>query len=87
MSVSVKAKTDPRVLLKVEWDRSKKVDCDLAESIYQDQRRAGNTTVFAADRNWLPTEQLQKFDRKLGRMVVIPRQTVWDKLNNEISST
>jgi hypothetical protein len=66
----------------VEWDPKEERDCEIARSIFQEQHET--RLVFSADKEWNPTDQLKKFDKNPGRMVVMPRPTAWDKIREEI---
>lgn len=82
-STKVKDTEGRKTLLRVEWDPKNTQDCALAEDIFRDQRRA-KRALYAVKGDWKPTEQINKFDKKLGRMLVLPSQTIWDKINKEV---
>lgn len=70
------------VLLRVEWDPKQERDCQAAEMIFNGHQRDGNP-IFSTDKKWNPKDPLKEFDKNPGRMIVMPRLTVWDKLREE----
>lgn len=69
------------VLLRVEWDPKQERDCQSAKMIFFGHRRDGNP-IFSTDKEWNPKDPLKEFDNS-GRMIVMPRLTVWDRLREK----
>jgi len=69
------------ILAKFAWDPSKPTDHQVMEGVFNMQREKGRL-VYTTDSTstWKPVAKLNKFDGTLGRMIVLPRPTVYDHL-------
>lgn len=84
-SEPVQATDEGRILAKFAWEPSKPTDCQAIESVYHMQREKGRV-VYSTDSTWKPVAKMAKFDGSLGRMVVLPRPTVYDRIRENSSS-
>jgi hypothetical protein len=68
-----------KILAKFAWEPSKPTDRQAMESVFNMQQEKGRF-IYTTDSTWKPVAKLNKFDGTLGRMVVLPRPTVYDHL-------